>query len=86
MKLFGHNANDVEIKLAFMYRKTLLNKFLSSLANDIAETHPNQPSHGSSSISQVSNAGVRYLGGMCVVKSIYKRLYINARVEQSWTP
>ena len=73
MKLFGHNANDVEMKLAFMYRKTLLNKFLSSLADDIAETHPNQPSHCSSSTSQASNAGVRYLGGMCVAKLIYKQ-------------
>ena len=74
MSLFARIPDDVDMQLSFKYRSLLLKKFLSTFTRsesdtddvDISEPHQRTPSHA-------SNAGVRYLGGMCIAKTMHKQ-------------
>ena len=72
-KLFGHQPNDTEMHLAYIYKKQLVPKFLPFLADSSGDlqrvTNTTQIPTDSSTASQ---AGVRYLACICIAKNLYK--------------
>ena len=73
-KLFGHQPNDTEMHLAYIYKKHLLPKFLTFLADSSGDLQrvPNTTQIATDS-SAASQAGVRYLAGMCIAKNLHKQ-------------
>ena len=77
VRLFHHNPDSNEKRLAFKYRQKLLHVFWGEQAR---ERQPaTGPSQSESNPSDASRAGIRYLAGMSIAKSRFKhrQLIIN---------